>query len=78
MLGLMQDWPLLCHRLIDHAALNHGKRLVVSRTVEGPLHTTNYAAVRACALQVAKRLERGEHPSGRPGGNACLEHLAAS
>ena len=20
MLGLMQDWPLLCHRIIDHAA----------------------------------------------------------
>jgi fatty-acyl-CoA synthase len=58
MLGLMQDWPLLCHRLIDHAALNHGKRQVVSRTVEGPLHTTNYAAIRARALKVAKRLER--------------------
>ena len=24
MLGLMQDWPLLCHRIIDHAAVNHG------------------------------------------------------
>ncbi len=20
MLGLMQDWPLLCHRIIEHAA----------------------------------------------------------
>ena len=25
MLGLMQDWPLLCHRIIDHAAVNHGR-----------------------------------------------------
>jgi len=58
MLGLMQDWPLLCHRLIDHAALNHGERRVVSRTVEGPLEVTNYAAIRWRALKVAKRLER--------------------
>ncbi len=59
MLGLMQDWPLLCHRIIDHAALNHGDRPVVSRSVEGPIHTTTYAAIRARALRVAKRLERG-------------------
>jgi fatty-acyl-CoA synthase len=58
MLGLMQDWPLLCHRIIDHAALNHGDRLVVSRSVEGPIHTTTYAAIRARALRVAKRLDR--------------------
>ena len=33
MLGLMQDWPLLCHRIIDHAAINHGDPLIkASRT----------------------------------------------
>jgi fatty-acyl-CoA synthase len=58
MLGLMQDWPLLCHRIIDHAAINHGARPVISRSIEGPMHTTNYAAVRARALRVAQRLER--------------------
>src|SRR5580698_7577756 len=58
MLGLMQDWPLLCHRIIDHAALNHGGRQVISRSVEGPIHTTNYIEVRARALRVAQRLER--------------------
>ncbi len=58
MLGLMQDWPLLCHRIIDHAAINHGERQVISRSVEGPIHTTNYAALRARALRVAQRLER--------------------
>jgi fatty-acyl-CoA synthase len=58
MLGLMQDWPLLCHRIIDHAALNHGERPVISRSIEGPIHTTNYAQVRARALKVAQRLER--------------------
>ncbi len=58
MLGLMQDWPLLCHRVIDHAALNHGGRKVISRSIEGPIHTTDYASVRARALRVAQRLER--------------------
>jgi len=58
MLGLMQDWPLLCHRLIDHAATFHGERKVVSRSIEGPIHTTNYAALRARALKVAQRLDR--------------------
>ena len=58
MLGLMQDWPLLCHRIIDHAAIQHGQRAVVSRSVEGPIHTTNYAEVRKRALKVAQRLER--------------------
>ena len=58
MLGLMQDWPLLCHRIIDHAAVNHGERPVVTRSVEGPIHKTNYAAIRSRALRVAQRLER--------------------
>ncbi len=58
MLGLMQDWPLLCHRVIDHAAVNHAERRVVSRSVEGPLHSTTYAALRSRALRVAKRLDQ--------------------
>jgi fatty-acyl-CoA synthase len=58
MLGLMQDWPLLCHRILDHAALNHAGRAVISRSVEGPIHTTNYAEVRARALRVSQRLDR--------------------
>src|SRR3982751_5733252 len=58
MLGLMQDWPLLCHRIIDHAAIQHGNREVVSRSIEGPIHRTTYAEVRKRALKVAQRLER--------------------
>ncbi len=58
MLGLMQDWPLLCHRIIDHAAIQHGGRPVISRSLEGPIHTTNYRQIRQRALQVAKRLEK--------------------
>ena len=52
MLGLMQDWPLLVHRVLDHAAIQHGNREVVSRSIEGPIHRTTYAEVRKRALKV--------------------------
>src|SRR5438309_8971367 len=58
MLGLMQDWPLLCHRIIDHAAINHAERAIVTRSIEGPLHATTYAEVRARALRLAQRLDK--------------------
>jgi fatty-acyl-CoA synthase len=58
MLGLMQDWPLLCHRIIDHAATYHAERPVITRSVEGPIHTTNYRELRGRALKVAQRLEK--------------------
>ena len=58
MLGLMQDWPLLCHRIIDHAATYHPERPVISRSIEGPIHKTNYAQIRKRALRVGQRLER--------------------
>jgi fatty-acyl-CoA synthase len=56
--GLMQDWPLLCHRILDHAATFHDDRPIVSRLVEGPIHRTTYRDVRNRALKVAQRLER--------------------
>src|SRR3954464_14005205 len=58
MRGLMQDWPMLCHKIIDHAAMVHGGREVVTRSIEGPIHRTNYAEIRARALKVAQRLDR--------------------
>jgi 3-(methylthio)propionyl---CoA ligase len=58
MLGLMQDWPLLCHRVIDHAAINHPERCVISRSIEGPLHSITYPELRTRALKLAQRLER--------------------
>ncbi|RYE29627.1 MAG: long-chain-fatty-acid--CoA ligase [Hyphomicrobiales bacterium] len=59
MLGLMQDWPLLLHRIIDHAAVQHGAREVVSRAVEdGALRRRSYVEIRSRALKVAKRLQR--------------------
>jgi fatty-acyl-CoA synthase len=58
MLGLMQDWPLLCHRILDHAAVQHGGRRIFTRSVEGPIVETNYREVRERALKVAQRLVR--------------------
>ena len=58
MLGLMQQWPLLCHRIIDHAAIHHPRRQIVTRSVEGPIVTTNYAELRQRALRVSKRFAK--------------------
>lgn len=56
--GLMQDWPLLIHKIIDHAAIQHAARPVISRSVEGPVVRTTWAELRTRALRVAKRLAR--------------------
>jgi len=58
MLGLIQDWPLLCNRIIDHAAQHHAERPVITRSIEGPIHRTNYSEIRARSLRVAQRLDR--------------------
>jgi fatty-acyl-CoA synthase len=57
MLGLMQDYPLLTHTIIDHGALNHGEREMVTRGVEGSIRRCTLADVRSRALRVAKALE---------------------
>lgn len=57
MLGLMQDYPLLTHTILDHAALNHGERELVTRSIEGPIRRTTLADIRTRALKVAKALE---------------------
>jgi acyl-CoA synthetase (AMP-forming)/AMP-acid ligase II len=58
MFGLMQDWPLLCHRIIEHAARVHGRQEVVTRSVEGPIHRTNYRDIHARASKVSQALDR--------------------
>jgi fatty-acyl-CoA synthase len=66
MFGLMQDWPLLCTRILDHAATYNAERQVISRSIEGPVHITNYDQVRKRALRVAQRLEKdGIKPGDR-------------
>ncbi|MGB3501975.1 MAG: long-chain-fatty-acid--CoA ligase [Mesorhizobium sp.] len=64
MQGLMQDWPLLCYKIMDHAALNHGNREIVSRSVEGPIVRTTYAEVRSRAKKVAQLLAREGYKRG--------------
>jgi fatty-acyl-CoA synthase len=64
MLGLMQEWPLLCHKIIDYAAQQHGNREVVSRSVEGPIVRTTYGEIRARAKKIAQRLEREGYRRG--------------
>ena len=59
MLGLMQDWPLLMHRIIDHAATFHGERKVITpldRRADRRAPITR--EIRARALKVAQRLEK--------------------
>jgi fatty-acyl-CoA synthase len=64
MLGLMQDWPLLVHKIIDHAALYHGDREVVSRTVEGPIVRTNYREIAKRSRRIAKALVKSGIKNG--------------
>jgi fatty-acyl-CoA synthase len=64
MRALMQDWPLLCHKLIDHAAAQHPAREIVSRSVEGPIMRTTYAQVRDRALKAAQNLSRCGYAPG--------------
>ena len=61
MKGLMQDWPLLVHRVLDHAARWHGEREIISRSVEGPMHRETYRDLdrRARALASAAQAKLG-------------------
>jgi acyl-CoA synthetase (AMP-forming)/AMP-acid ligase II len=58
MKGLMQDWPLLVHTILDHAAAWHGDREIVSRTVEGPIHRCTYRDLDARARMLASAAAR--------------------
>ncbi|MBI1328366.1 MAG: long-chain-fatty-acid--CoA ligase [Alphaproteobacteria bacterium] len=58
MLGQMQDWPLLVHRIIDHASLYHHDREVVSRSVEGPIHRTTYGEIGRRAHRLSNALQK--------------------
>src|SRR4029079_389822 len=44
--------------IIDNAAINHAGRPIVTRSVEGAIHETTYAEIRARALRLGQRLER--------------------
>ena len=66
MRGLMTDTPLLVSSLIRHAARVFGDQEIVTRSVEGPLHRTNYREIHARAQRLARALEAlGVRPGDR-------------
>jgi fatty-acyl-CoA synthase len=66
MLGTMQDWPLLVHTILDHAARFHGGRKVVARRPTGGIVRTTYAALHTEARRVTARLlAEGIRPGDR-------------
>lgn len=56
MYGLMQDQSLLISSLIEHAATFHPDTEIVSRSIEGPIHRTDYRQIRDRAKQLANAL----------------------
>ncbi len=58
MQGLMQDWPLLVHTILDHAAKWHGGREIVSRTTEGPIHRYTYTDLNTRSRQIASACQK--------------------
>jgi len=56
--GTMQDWPLNVWKLIDHAAINHGDREIVSLMCEGHEARTDWRQVQGRARKVAGALRR--------------------
>ncbi|MDR7230988.1 fatty-acyl-CoA synthase [Caulobacter sp. BE264] len=68
MQGLMQHGALTLDKIIDHAAMWHGGREVVSRSVEGPIVRTTYGAIRERAKRVSNALlGMGIKPGDRVG-----------
>ncbi|MCW6508114.1 long-chain-fatty-acid--CoA ligase [Lichenifustis flavocetrariae] len=64
MFGLIQDWPLRLHRILDYAAEQFPEQDVVSRHADGQTSRTSYAALRCRALQVTQRLRQDGIASG--------------
>ncbi|MFI4980705.1 MAG: long-chain-fatty-acid--CoA ligase [Nevskiales bacterium] len=58
MLGLMQQRPLLISSLLDHAERYHAGTDIVSRSIEGPIHRSNWATIASRARRLANALRR--------------------
>ena len=56
MLALMMDRPLTLPSILEHAALYHGDREIVTRTVEGPVFRYGYRDALVRAKQMAQAL----------------------
>jgi fatty-acyl-CoA synthase len=58
MLGAMQDWDLRVTKLLDHAAVQHGHREIVTRWADGSETRTDWAGIRRDALKMTQALRR--------------------
>jgi len=58
MQGLMQDWPLLQSKLLEHAETFHPRREIVTYSTEGPVHRSSYAELARRAKQCAQAMAR--------------------
>jgi len=56
MINSMQEFPLTVDKIIDHAAKYHPKRAIISRSIEGPITTTNWLSVRNNARKFSQAL----------------------
>ncbi len=64
MFGIMQDRPLLISSIITHAERFHAETAIVSRRVEGDLHTTNWGEVAVRARRLANALDKLQISAG--------------
>jgi len=64
MFGIMQDRPLLISSIITHAERFHAETAIVSRRVEGDLHTTNWGEVAVRARRLANALDKLQIAAG--------------
>ncbi|MEX2518264.1 MAG: long-chain-fatty-acid--CoA ligase [Paracoccaceae bacterium] len=68
MRDLMQHWEMRVSHILDYAAKYHPKRSIISRSVEGPIETTNWAGICEGALKTAQALVRHGLKPGEPVG----------
>ncbi len=71
MQGAPQDWPLLVHTILDHAARWHGDRKVVARRADGRIARTTYADVHTEAQKITGRLVASGLAPGERVGALC-------
>jgi fatty-acyl-CoA synthase len=57
MQGIMQDWPLTVNKILEHANMQHGKREIITRRVEGHIVRTTYADLFNASKQVSNALK---------------------
>lgn len=80
MLGQMQDIPLNCSTVLDHAALQHSRREIISYDANNAITRSDYSTLRARALCVSQCLSREGVVLGdriATLASSTLEHLEA-